>query len=417
MKKLSLLIAMLVVSISSFAQWTLSGHVQDNNSNPVINHTVDFVSQGNWVQSTITDANGDYSINIPTSTPPNTLIDVSTTDSICLVYVTDSVFYTNQQNLTVNFTLCSNTTSNYAVSGQVTTGTSGADAAIVYLIQQVYDSNTQTTTLTAIDSVLADTQSGYYTMPILNTYSGVLKVKAALMSYSADYANYLPTYYSSSLVWNGTGVQQVYTGMNTTANISLIGGTNPGGPAFIGGDVMQGANKSTAVGDPLAGRIMLLTDAGNQAIAYTYSDANGHFSFPSLAYGSYKLFGDALGKNNLVLSFTLTSTTPNLPNMEFWENDDEFWGTLWPASVATTPELAAVNVYPNPATDVVNIKGLDAINGAKTVTISSINGAVVFSASYQQNEKVSIPVSQLGSGLYMLQIATEKGSSIYKIAK
>ncbi|HYD20876.1 MAG TPA: T9SS type A sorting domain-containing protein [Flavipsychrobacter sp.] len=417
MKKLSLLIAMLVVSVSSFAQWTLSGHIQDNNNNPVANHTVDFVSAGNWVLSTMTNSSGNYSINIPTSTPVNTLIDIYTTDSICFVNHTDSVFYTNQMNLVSNFTFCSNTTTNYAVSGQITTGTSGADAAIVYLIQQVYDSNTQITTLTAIDSAAADTQSGYYTMPIPTNYNGVLKVKAALLPISTDYASYLPTYYSSSLTWNGTGVQTISGVMNTTANISLIAGTNPGGPAFIGGDVTQGANKSTAVGDPLAGRIMLLTNAANQAVAYTYSDANGHFSFPSLAYGSYKLFGDALGKTNVVLSFTLDANTPNLPDMDFRENDDEFWGTLWPASVATTPELAAVNVYPNPATDVVNIKGLDAINGAKTVTISSINGAVVFSASYQQNEEVSIPVFQLGSGLYMLQIATEKGSSIYKIAK
>jgi hypothetical protein len=144
---------------------------------------------------------------------------------------------------------------------------------------------------------------------------------------------------------------------------------------------------------------------------------DGHFEFPSLAYGTYKLFGDVWGKANPAIQFTLTASHPTMNTIEFQENSDSFDGSLWPASVATSPELADVAVYPNPVADVVNVKGLNKIEGAKTITITSINGAVAFSKTYQQNETVSIPVTGLSSGFYMLQINTTKGNSIYKIVK
>ena len=74
-------------------------------------------------------------------------------------------------------------------------------------------------------------------------------------------------------------------------NISLIAGTNPGGPGFIGDSVLLGANKSAAVGDALDGRMLLLATSSGQAVAYTSSNASGQFSFPNLAYGTYDFRG------------------------------------------------------------------------------------------------------------------------------
>jgi hypothetical protein len=418
MKKLSLILALSLASVASFAQmYTVYGNVQDANNNAVVGQVVTAQVWNQWLDSAITDANGDYSIDIPNNTTVGSFIDIKTYASSCNTWYTDSTVFYNQQGYQADFTLCANTQVNYYVTGQVMTGNNGADAAIVYLISQEYDSNSQSYTLTAIDSVVADTQSGYYSMPVLNTYPGVLKVKAALLPISADYASYLPTYFTSSLTWNGNGVTSVNQGMNTTANISLIAGTNPGGPAFIGGDVTQGANKGTAFGDPLPNRILILTDVNNAPVAYVYSDVNGEFSITNLAYGTYHLFGDAWGKTNTVLTFTLDANNPSFTNIAFHEDTEEFWGALWPLSVGTAPELSNVAVYPNPATDVLNIKGLNAVDGAKTITLSSVTGAVVFSATYGQNDNVSIPVSSLNSGLYMLNISTAKGNVIYKIVK
>ncbi|HYD20877.1 MAG TPA: T9SS type A sorting domain-containing protein [Flavipsychrobacter sp.] len=417
MKKISLIIALLMVSLGSFAQFSVSGTVLDGSNAPVPNQIV-WVNADTMYNTTYyfqipdtTDANGNYSVNIPGSTPPGTIIDVRT--YACGNWYSDSVTYNNQMNLFQNFAVCGGTT--FTVHGFVQYSNFPTDEAVVYMISQVYDSALQTTILTAVDSSYTDSL-GHYSITRPNTYVGILKLKAALLPSAPSYSQYLPTYYDSSIVWNGGSVISIpYS--SAQYNIGLIGGTNPGGPAFVGGDVMQGANKSTAVGDPLEGRILILTDAGNTPVAYTHSDVNGHFEFPSVAYGTYHLFGDAMGRSNPILTFTLDANLDSITTINFWENDEEFVGYLWPASVATAPELNDLKVYPNPATDVVSIVGLDAINGTKMVTISSVNGAVVFSGSYQQSEKVSIPVTELGSGMYMLEVATEKGSSIYKIVK
>jgi hypothetical protein len=421
MKKLSLIIALSLASIASYAQmYQVYGHIQDGSSQPVVGQVVTASNWSNWTLTATTDANGDYSIDIPNSTPVGSFIDVSLFVTSCNQNYYDSVYWQIQQDFQSDFTVCNTPPPpppSYYVTGVVTANGNGIDAGMVYLINEQYDVNTQTTTLTAIDSAYTDTMQGYYMMDVPATITGTLKVKAAMIPGSPGYANYLPTYFTSSLTWNGTGVSTIPAGANSTANIALIAGVNPGGPGFVGGDVLQGANKSTAPGDPLEGRIMILTNAANTAVAYTYTDVDGHFSFTGLAYGTYKLFGDVWGKANPAIQFTLTASNPGMTTIEFQENSDSFDGSLWPASVATSPELAAVAVYPNPVADVVNVKGLNKIEGAKTITITSINGAVSFSKTYQQNETVSIPVTGLSSGFYMLQINTTKGNSIYKIVK
>jgi hypothetical protein len=420
MKKLSLILALALSSIASYAQtYQVYGHVQDGSSQPVVGQLVTVNCWNQFTATGTTDANGDYSIDIPDATPTNVFLDVSLYASTCSQSYYDSTYWQIQQDFESNFTICNNPPPpppSYYVSGQITANGVGAEAAMVYLINEEYDQVNQTYYLTALDSVYTDTMSGYYSMMLPNTVTGTLKVKAALIPNTPGYNDYLPTYYTSSLTWNGTNVSTIPSNANSTANIDLIAGTNPGGPGFVGGDVLQGANKSTAPGDPLEARILILTTAADVPVAYTYSDVDGHFEFPSLAYGSYKLFGDAWGKANPALQFTLSATNPSMPSLEFQENSESFDGFLWPQSVSNV-ELADVAIYPNPVSDVLNVQGLNKVEGAKTITISGINGAIVFSNTYEQNDKVSIPVSGLSSGIYMLQINTAKGNAIYKIAK
>lgn len=416
MKKLSLIIAFLVASVVSYAQmYTVSGHVQNTNSQPVANQGVFVYADTNnntnyyFQLSTTTDANGDYSVNIPNSTPNGTHIGIAV--AACGMVYYDSNVY-QSQNIVSNFTICSNNIP--VITGQVTGNGQGVDAAIVYLIQQEYDSNNQSYTLTAIDSVYTDTLTGYYTMPATNYTNGALLVKAALIPGSPGYNDFLPTYHDSSLLWSGANPISFN---NTTANIYMNAGVNPGGPGFIGGSVLQGANKSTAVGDPLEGKLMLLTTILDVPVAYTYTNADGEFSFPSLAYGTYKLFGDAWGKNNIPLTVTIDANDPHVHEITFEEHSETFEGYLWPTSVNNAPVMANITVYPNPVKDVLKINGLNGIKGEKTVALSSINGTTVFTHTFQDGEAVVIPVSGIANGLYMLQVSTVEGTAIYKIVK
>lgn len=417
MKKLSFVLALSLATIAANAQThQIFGHVQDGSSQPVAGQTVTASTLNNWNASATTDANGDYSIDVPDTMSINTYIDIGLYATTCMMQYSDSVVW-QQQDFESNFTICvPPPPPSYYVTGQVTANGQGIDAGIVYLINEEYDQVNQTYFLTAIDSVYTDTMQGYYYFTLPNTVTGTLKLKAAILPNTPGYADYLPTYYTSSLNWNGTNVTTIPSNANSTANIALLAGTNLGGPAFIAGDVLQGANKSTAPGDPLAGRILILTDDADVPVAYTYSDANGHFEINNLAYGSYKLFGDVWNIANPAIQFTLSATNPSLTTIEFQENSESFDGALWPASV-TSVELSNVSVYPNPVSDVLNVQGLDKVEGAKTITMTSISGAVVYNQTYQQNEKVSIAVSGLSSGMYMLQINSVKGNATYKIVK
>ncbi len=290
----------------------------------------------------------------------------------------------------------------------------------VWLIEKCVSGNSYT--LTAVDSQeVADSLHAYsFIMPQVGSGCQLL-VKAAFKSNSAHYANYLPTYYAGSgttgnLMWSGA---TAITTAGNNYNFTMVAGTNPGGPGFVGGSVLAGANKGTAVGDPLEGRIMLLTDMSDNAVAYTTTDANGEFSFSSLANGTYKLFGDQWGKDNPVLYVTVDANNQNINNIVFEENDTQFKGRyVWATNVTNVnSELGKVSVFPNPVQGQINIDGLNNISGDKVVTITSVTGAVIFSQTYNEGQQVSIGANDMAAGLYMLEVQTTAGNKTFKLVK
>ncbi len=413
MKKLLLSAICGIMGTAAFAQATITGTVTDNNAAAVANHWVyaaDSLNQS-WLDSAQTDVSGNYTINIPAWVNTNIPIDVWTNENCAPGSIHNGYFYTGS-NITSDFVLC------YVAPQPVIEGTVystnpsvGDTASMVYLIEEHYDSTANSWILTALDSTQTDGAGHYsFNSPVFYTY---LLVKAALLPFSPDYANYLPTYFSSSLLWSGaTSVVP-----NSVNDIQLIGGVNPGGPAFVGGDVLQGANKSTAVGDPLSSKIIILTTGADVPVAYTYSDASGQFSFPNLAYGTYKLFGDVMGKDNPALSITLDAAHPSISNIVFEEHSHEFEGHIATAVVNVNSKLSGISLYPNPAVNNINILGLETVKGAKTVTLSSMNGAVIYNHTYNDGQAAAVPVSALSHGIYMLNVNTAEGVATFKVVK
>jgi hypothetical protein len=276
-------------------------------------------------------------------------------------------------------------------------------------------------TLTAIDSTTTGSSGGgysfsYSSIPYQISY-GSLLLKAMLLPSHPSYASFLPTYRTSSLNWSAaTALTAANFAPATSTNINMIAGTNPGGPGFIGGSVLVGANKSTGVGDPLSSRLLLLTDNAGQGIAYTYSDASGQFQFPSLAYGTYKIFGDAWGKTNPALTVTISAANPTINNVVFEENDKTVKGSVGGLGHVPTPRIGVTN-NPNPVTDYVQVNGLNSIGGAKTIVLSDVTGAVITRQTVEQNGVFSISTAALPAGVYLMQLHTTEGSASYKIVK
>jgi hypothetical protein len=57
------------------------------------------------------------------------------------------------------------------------------------------------------------------------------------------------------------------------------------------------------------------------------------------------------------------------------------------------------------------------VQGAKNVSLSAINGAVIYTHRFAENEAIRIPAASLSKGIYMLHINTNEGNLIFKISK
>lgn len=83
-----------------------------------------------------------------------------------------------------------------------------------------------------------------------------------------------------------------------------------------------------------------------------------------------------------------------------------------PITVNTNVIRAKISVYPNPATDYFQVTGLE---GAGTVTLSDLNGRVVFTKYVVENEKVSLRT--LPKGTYLMKLENNSGVIKRKIVK
>ncbi|KGO91247.1 T9SS type A sorting domain-containing protein [Flavobacterium subsaxonicum] len=81
-----------------------------------------------------------------------------------------------------------------------------------------------------------------------------------------------------------------------------------------------------------------------------------------------------------------------------------------------TSLLSSLSVYPNPAKDVVTISNNEnaLINN---VEVTDINGRVVKTANYSGVTNAQVNIADLANGVYMMTIASDKGTSTQKIVK
>jgi hypothetical protein len=410
MKKLLPLLTILALGTTAKAA-TVSGTVTNvSTCSPVAGQKV-YVADSNsaWKDSAVTNSSGVYSITLPGSMGSSLY---AWANACGTVYYNYRVI-TSGSNVIINLATCGNSS---ILNGQVSLGSSTTTGlAKVWLIRRSVAPVTFDTTLTAIDSTQTYS-SGWFMFDYACVPSGTMLLKAALLPSNPNYSAYLPSYHDSSLNWNGAvPITAANFGVGQK-RIDMRAGTNPGGPGFIGGSVLLGANKTAGVGDPLSGRTLILTNAAGKPVAYTTSNAAGKFQFSNLATGSYRLFGDVWGKYDPALTVNITSTQTSVSNIIFEENDKKFEGRFGNVGVSKLASLPGVSVYPNPATDYVSLKGLETIQGDKLIELRDITGRIVNHRTVKGAE-ASINTSALPSGVYLLQVQTEAGAATFQIVK
>lgn len=322
--------------------------------------------------------------------------------------VTLSIAQIGCQSSITNTITAGGTPSSSFIFGQVLAGSNFADNGLVYLIN--YDSITNL--LTAIDTSIIDS-GAYYEFK--NVPFGTYYIKAALDTTSSYYNSYFPTYYGNELLWsNATTVN--LNAATAVCNINLISGSNPGGPGFIGGNVLQGANKGP--GDPVGNVRVMLLDMSDNPIAIDLTDANGDYGFSSLAYGTYKVWIDIAGKTTIPAVVTINASSPSITNLSIIINS-----TTIISGFEKSPSNFDSNVsdvYPNPSFGNSKIKVYLTETAQINFFIFNSVGQLICSNTLVLSTGksiIDIPGSELNNGIYTVRIESDKGQVIRKFVK
>jgi hypothetical protein len=159
----------------------------------------------------------------------------------------------------------------------------------------------------------------------------------------------------------------------------------------------MGANKGTGAG--VSNMEIILRDANNNPVQFTYTNANGDYSFSNVPLGTYSIYPEEM--NYISTPFTgvtLSAAAPSATGFIFGVDNDQIKPKT--TAVANVPDAAQFSIYPNPST------GKVFINWAKTpadynVTVTDIAGNVVYKAS----NKSELNLAQLQSGMYFIKVS------------
>lgn len=298
----------------------------------------------------------------------------------------------------------------------INSGNIGINNYKVYLIQN----DSIAGTLTAVDSQLITTTPNNWgaNFQFTGVGAGDYLVKVALEPGSDQYDNFLPTYLGGSLFWN-QATTLTSPGQNSNNYIDMIQGVNPGGPGFIEGLISEGANivsgqaQVRGLGDPIKNVSVLLLTENDQPIGHTVTDDNGEFEFPSVAYGTYKVIVEIVGKDQGIKVVTLSVDEPT-STIDFEVNEE------YVTRIEDVLNGASLKVFPNPVTETLNVQVEIRKSVKLNVSVINLLGETIISNTQQLNEGVQtmgINLSNLPQGIYFLNLGDGQEILSQKIMK
>lgn len=293
----------------------------------------------------------------------------------------------------------------YFVSGVIVTDSLLGTQSLVYLIEHDAVANT----LTAVDSQYAS--FGYYQFS--NVDPGSYLVKAGLTPNAPLYSSNLPTYHGDVLTWD-LAISTVVTNADVwNLPITLVAGNNPGGPAFIGGLISQGANKD---GDPLEGISVMLMTIGEDPVTHTMTNVDGEYSFTNLAYGTYIVHVEIPGKVAEDWTVTLDANNPTFTLGDF-DVHTTYIDAIGTTSISIGLDPSSVKVYPNPSSSLINIALDLEANGARIDLVNSLGAVIETIETNNGNVTEQMNLSDLANGVYLIQVTTDNGSLTHRVIR
>ena len=247
---------------------------------------------------------------------------------------------------------------------------------------------------------------GYYWFT--QKLAGHYLLRVDLTEGSQDYENYAPSYYINELTWDQANIFEL---QDTTYQESIW--LTPlesmeNGIGTISGYVSEESRDSLDLNNLL---IELFNQAG-KIVRYTFTDQEGSFNFSNLPYGKYALYPELPGYCGGIDDIEITETSPVISNSEVIIYDCQVTGTK---PIAQQP--SAFNIYPLPANDVLFISGKNDLKETFNISLFDALGKKVLNKKItllNNGQKVSLRVSDIPNGLYILTIKQRNGVSTTK---
>jgi len=256
----------------------------------------------------------------------------------------------------------------------------------------------------AVDTVKIDTLGFYlfYQIP-----EGKYVVKAQPSSNSQYYGKSLPTYYGNELFWTDAAIIHF---SNTCWEYDIH---MQSGMEMISGDGILNGNVvfTTPImsGDDFTAEsidVYLFDEKGNILTSH-YSNSEGFFDFNNIATGTYSLYPELTGIKTESQIVVLSEENPNAINLEL------IVGPLEPDFIFDKNEKHNFisNVFPNPASSVLNIEFKMEPNNNLDIEIYNLQGRLVLSETeVNVNTFKTIDVGQFKEGTYLLVLSNDNQS-------
>jgi len=265
--------------------------------------------------------------------------------------------------------------------------------------------------MTVVDSKLFGDSLGMYSFGLVGP--GRYYLKAELTDASQYYGAFLPTYFEHSINWAEAHIIELGQ-PNNPYNIHLVSanGYSPG-QGNIQGIITQGT-KVNGSGSPVPDVEVLLLDASNQPLTYLKTDNNGQFTFPDIAFGSYKVYPEVVGKTTTPAVFTLDNSAMSV-NLVFNMTQNSI---IYGINDGLPKFISGISeIYPDPVIDRGNINVTATQNASLSLAVYSITGQMMkeFKATVQKGKNVlNFNRTGLSTGCYYLKIQSVDKSSVVK---
>jgi hypothetical protein len=283
-------------------------------------------------------------------------------------------------------------------------GTPATSDTRVWLVQY----NPIDSTVLATDSLITCVDGSMPYFQFTGKPAGSYFLKARLLSATPGTSGYLPTYADSAISWFDAATITHGTGSDGH-NIALKFGTVPSGPGFISGNVYSGAGRGTASDIAEKGILIYLKDAvTGQVLTYTYTNAIGQYSFAGVGEGSYIIVPEEVSFTTIPsAAVSISEIASTYTGVSFRKHYAS--RTIYPytTSIAGVRAVQNISIFPNPASDVVNILLPVGVQNA-SYSITNITGQTLLSGSFRGAvSPATVSLSALAPGTYVLQVFTE----------